>query len=457
MIIYDNTQDTIVAIASANGKGAIAIVRLSGKGSLQIANAIFEGSQLKNRMLAYGYIVDGDKKIDQVNIVYMQAPKTYTGQDIIEIYCHGSIFVAKNIVNVAIGNGARLALPGEYTKRAFLNGKIDLSQAEAVADIINATTQSANDTALNQLSGRLRQSMYTLMDMLTKCIAHIEVTVDYPHEDIEDTTIQSSLATVNKVLAYVDKAIVQSERGKIYRTGIRCAIIGQPNVGKSSLLNAILGESRAIVTSIAGTTRDTLEAHIDISGIEVIITDTAGIRKGTNDVEVIGVERAYDAASNAHIVLYVLDMSQEISDEDITLYNHIKHTPHLIVLNKGDITIKNYDNQLNKLKCNEKIIRISALKNIGISALEDEIVSLINDKDYVLPSETELSNLRHIRAITKAKESLLIAKETLTKNMPVDLAVVDIKDALYALGEITGDNVDEDVINTIFSEFCVGK
>ena len=456
---YYEKQDTIVAIATPNGKGAIAIVRLSGKDSLSVANAIFKGNPLKDRLVTYGYIIDNNTKIDEVNIVYMKAPRTYTGEDTVEIYCHGSMYVAQRVVEACVKHGAKLAMPGEFTKTAFLNGKLDLSQAEAVMDVINASTQSAKDIALNQLSGRLKNSITTLMVLLTRCIAQIEVTVDYPEEDIEDVTIDASLETVGKVLEYVNKAIAQSERGKIFKSGIRCAIVGQPNVGKSSLLNAILGESRAIVTSVAGTTRDTLEAHIDISGVEVILTDTAGIRESGDYVEKIGVDRAYEAANNAHLILFVLDMSKEIDGRDIELYNHIKHKPNVIVLNKEDVTIDNYEKQLSKLDMsdNKDIVTISASESMGINTLEEKIFELFNKDSSISAGEIELSNVRHIDAINKAQKSLLTAQETLLSRMPVDLAVVDIRDALHALGEITGENVDEDVINTIFSEFCVGK
>ena len=456
---YTDRKDTIVAIATASGKSAIAIVRLSGDDSLQIANAIFKGNPLKDRMVTYGHIVDGENKIDEVNIVYMKAPKTYTGEDTVEIYCHGSMFVVQRIVETAIKNCARLAMPGEFTKTAFLNGKLDLSQAEAVIDVINSSTKSAKDMAINQLSGRLKNSIKSLLILLTRCIAQIEVTVDYPEEDIEDVTIDHSLEIVEEILAYVNTALSQAERGKIFKSGIRCAIVGQPNVGKSSLLNAILGESRAIVTSVAGTTRDTLEAHIDIAGVEVILTDTAGIRKSDDHVEKIGVDRAYAAADNAHIVLFVLDMSKSIDTKDIELYNHIKSKPHIIVLNKEDVTIENYREQLAHLNTDhtKNIVTISASEGKGIKNLEDKIIELFNGDSDISPDEIELSNIRHIDAITRTKISLEKAKETLLARLPVDLAVVDLRDALHALGEITGENVDEEVINTIFSEFCVGK
>ena len=459
MINYNDKTDTIVAIATASGKGAIAIVRLSGKDSLSIANAIFRGAPLKNRVMTYGYIADDENMIDEVNIVYMQAPKTYTGEDTVEIFCHGSMYVAQRIVETAVKNGARLALPGEFTKTAFLNGKLDLSQAEAVIDVINSSTRSAKDMALNQLSGRLKNSITELMYLLTRCIASIEVTVDYPEEDIEDITIDQSLQTVNEVLEYVNSAIAQSERGKIFKSGIRCAIVGQPNVGKSSLMNAILGESRAIVTSVAGTTRDTLEAHIDIAGVEVILTDTAGIRESGDFVEKIGVDRAYEAAENAHLILFVLDMSKNIDKRDIELYNHINSKPHIIVLNKEDVTIPDYERQLSDFNTDhtKNIVTISASESKGIHILEDKIIELFNKDSNISPGEIELSNIRHIDAIKRAYQSLNMAKQTLTERMPVDLAVTDLRDALHALGEITGENVDEDVIDTIFSEFCVGK
>ncbi|MBN2879270.1 MAG: tRNA uridine-5-carboxymethylaminomethyl(34) synthesis GTPase MnmE [Clostridia bacterium] len=459
MINNQNYDDTIVALATAAGKSAIAIVRLSGKDSLKIARSIFKGSELNDRVMAYGHIADNENIIDEVNIVYMKAPKTYTGEDTVEIYCHGSIYIAQRIVETAVKNGARLALPGEFTKTAFLNGKLDLSQAEAVIDVINSSTKSAKDVALNQLSGRLKSSISELTSLLTKCIARIEVTVDYPEEDIEDLTIDESLETVDIVINYVKKLLLQSERGKVFKNGLRCAIVGQPNVGKSSLLNAILGESRAIVTPIAGTTRDTLETHIDISGVEVILTDTAGIRKSEDFVEKIGVDRAYQAAENAQIILFVLDMSRNISNEDIELYNNIKSKPHIIVLNKEDATITDYYMQLEELNTDNtnNIVTISASSGKGISNLEDKIIELFNEDSSLLPSEIELSNVRHIDAVHRAEKSLLMARDTLQSRVPVDMAVVDLKGALLALGEITGANVDEDVIDTIFSEFCVGK
>lgn len=458
MNIYDiKSSDSIVAIATASGKGAIAIVRMSGDDVLGVAQKIFKGKKLENRVMTYGYIVDDSKQIDEVMAVYLEGPKTYTGEDCVEIYCHGSTIATKNIVTLAIDNGARLAQPGEFTKRAFFNGRIDLSQAEAVADVINANTQSASDMALNQLSGRLKENVTKLMDILTKQIAHIEVTVDYPHEDIEEQTAMAALKDVETALVYVEKAISQSERGKIYRNGIRCTIIGQPNVGKSSLLNAILGESRAIVTATAGTTRDTLESHIDIAGIEVIITDTAGIRESNDDIEKIGVDRAYEAIKSSHLILLMLDASKPVDEKDLGLYNEIKDKPHLIVLNKADISSDEFTESIKGIDEIEDAIKTSALKSEGIDILENAIVKLIEGENGVTPAETELSNVRHIEAMKRAKRSLDIAKETLTSGMPVDLAVVDLRDALHALGEITGASVDEDVINSIFCDFCVGK
>ena len=459
MINYNDKQDTIVAIATANGKGAIAIVRLSGKDCLNIANAIFKGAPLKNRVVTYGHIVENENIIDEVNMVFMKAPKTFTGENTVEIYCHGSMFVAQQIVKAAINSGARLAMPGEFTKTAFLNGKLDLSQAEAVIDVINSSTDSAKDIALNQLSGRLKHSINELMHLLTRCIAQIEVTVDYPEEDIEDATIDQSLETVDKILDYVNKALSQSERGKIYKSGIRCAIVGQPNVGKSSLMNAILGESRAIVTDVAGTTRDTLEAHIDIDGVEVILTDTAGIRESGDFVEKIGVDRAYEAAENSHFILFVLDMSRNIDKKDIELYNHINSKPHIIVLNKEDVTIKDFEKQLTEFNTDhtKNIVIISASESKGIHFLEDKIIELFNKDSGISAEEIELSNVRHIDAIKRAQKSLMAAKETLKMRMPVDLAVTDLRDALHSMGEITGENVDENILDTIFSEFCVGK
>ena len=459
MTNYTDKKDTIVAIATASGRSALAIVRLSGMDSFKIANTIFKGNELKNRIVCYGHIIDNGSIIDEVNIVYMKSPRTYTGEDTVEIYCHGSMYVAQRIVETAVKNGARLALPGEFTKTAFLNGKLDLSQAEAVIDIINSSTKSAKDIAINQLSGRLKNSITKLIVKLTRAIAQIEVTVDYPEEDIEDITIDQSLEAVNNVLEYINNAIAQSERGKIFKSGIRCAIVGQPNVGKSSLMNAILGESRAIVTSVAGTTRDTLESHIDISGIEVILTDTAGIRESGDFVEKIGVDRAYAAAENSHLVLFVLDMSRNIDKKDVELYNHINSKPHIIVLNKEDVTLKDFEKQLSELNTDntKNIVTISASEGKGIHVLEDKMIELFNKDSDIMPGEIELSNIRHINAISKAKQSLILAKQTLEMRMPVDLAVTDLRDALHALGEITGENVDENVINTIFSEFCVGK
>lgn len=451
------STDTIAAVATAQGVGAIAIVRMSGDDVKDIMGRIFHGRPLEDHQMVYGKIVRNGEIADEVMACYMQSPRSYTGEDTVEIYCHGSIVTTRAVLQAALEQGARMAQPGEFTKRAFLNGKLDLSQAEAVADVINATTQSAVDTALNQLSGRLKQSVNQIMDVLVKQIAHIEVTVDYPQEDIEEQTAQAALHAVENALEKINHALQQADRGRIYRNGIRCAIIGQPNVGKSSLLNALLGEARAIVTPVAGTTRDTLEAHVDMGGIEVIIHDTAGIRDSGDDVERIGIQRAYGAAENAQLILMVIDSAKPVDDLDVKLYQDIRHKPHVIILSKGDLDALTTAADVSQRLGEAPVILTSANEGAGIRQLEQSIVHLIEGEDGLLPRETELSNVRHIDAMNRARAALAMAQDTLASGQPVDLAVVDLRNALDILGEITGDSVDEQIIDSIFRDFCLGK
>ncbi len=456
-------DDTIAAIATAPGEGGIGIVRISGEKSLEVAQSIFKsksGKMIKDyntRTLIYGKIVDGEKVIDEVLVAYMKGPDSYTAEDVIEINCHGGFISVKKILELILSKGVRIADAGEFTKRAFLNGRIDLSQAEAIIDVIKSKTDMAHEVAQNQLEGSLAKKIKDLRMNVTEVLAHLEVSIDFAEEDVEEITYQTleekSLELRNEIKKLYDTA----ESGKILRDGLKTVIVGKPNVGKSSLLNSILGENRAIVTDIAGTTRDVIEEFVNIKGIPLKIVDTAGIRETEDVVEKIGVEKSRESFSTADLVIMVLDASRKLSEEDMEILESIKNKKTIVLLNKVDLEAQIELEKIKEFVSSDDIIEISALKNQGIEELQDKIESMVYQGSVKNSSNLMITNSRHKDALFKAYESINDAISAIEQRMPYDFIEVDFKNIWDYLGYINGDTVREDLLDTIFANFCIGK
>ena len=451
--------DTIAAISTPLGEGAIGIVRLSGTDSFAIAQKIFKGKDLDSvasHTLNYGHIVDPDKDeiLDEVMVGAMRSPKTFTREDIIEINTHGGIAVTNEILQLVIREGARLAEPGEFTKRAFLNGRVDLTQAEAVMDIIRAKTDKAMNIAVKQLDGSLSDLINNTRQEILNTLAQVEVNIDYPeYDDVEEATTEIIREKTSEFEALLTNLLKTARRGKILREGISTAIIGRPNVGKSSLLNNLLREEKAIVTDIEGTTRDVIEEYVNINGVPLKLVDTAGIRETEDIVEQIGVERSKKALKEADLVLLVLNASEPLTDQDRQLLEISQDSNRIILLNKVDLPEKIEIDQLP-----EDYIKISVLKNQNIDQIEDRINALFFENAGLVEQDaTYLSNARHISLIEKAVESLQAVNEGLALGMPVDLLQVDLTRTWEILGEITGDAAPDELITQLFSQFCLGK
>ena len=450
-------NDIIVAISTALGKGAISIVRLSGNGCIQLVNKFFKGKDLINvdsHTINYGYIKDNDKVIDQVLISVMKAPKTYTKEDVVEINCHGGIAATNKILELMLLNGARLAEPGEFTKRAFLNGRIDLVEAEAVMDLINSKTEKARSQSVNQLEGRLTVIIRKFRQELLELLANVEVNIDYPeYEDIEVVTIDNIKDRVGNMKNNLTEIIKESENRKIIKEGINIAIVGRPNVGKSSILNKLLGENKAIVTDIAGTTRDIVEGSITLNGIELNFIDTAGIRNTEDIVEKYGVEKSIDSINKADLVIFVLNNNEELNNDDIELIDKIKDKKYITVINKKDLE-KKID--ISKYNLNN-IIYSDTVSMDGIEDLKKKIIELFNLEEI---ESNDLDIFTSTRQITLAKECLPILNDVengIKNNIPVDMVSIDIKRIWTILGEILGENYSDELIDQLFSQFCLGK
>lgn len=457
------TEDIIAAIATAPGEAGIGIVRVSGSGSLDIVEKIFSanrpGRKLSEnvRKLIYGRIYDKEQLVDEVLVSYMKAPHTFTGEDIVEINCHGGYIPVKKILALLLENGARLAEPGEFTKRAFLSGRIDLSQAEAVIDVIKAKTQTSMQIAQNQLSGSLSQEVKNFRDILTMSLAKITVAIDFPEEDEPEITYEE-LATHLHFIQQGIKTLIQSfDQGKILRDGLRTVIVGRPNVGKSSLLNAILRESRAIVTEIAGTTRDMIEEYVNIGGIPLKIVDTAGIRHTEDVVEKIGVQRSVESIESADLCIMMLDSSQKLTIEDIDILERIKEKKAIVLINKSDLTSVLSEEEIRRYIGEKPLIRISALERIGIDRLEREIEEMVYGGRLTVSNEVMITSLRHKDALEKAFSACEDALTGLNNLLPLDILETDFRNIWDYLGLITGESVSEDLLDTIFREFCIGK
>lgn len=458
-------METIAAISTATGSGGIGIIRMSGEKCFEILKKIFvtpqelDWNNIKGYTIKYGYIVNAEtkEKIDEVLVSFFKNPKSYTRENMCEINSHGGIVVERKILEQCLKNGAELAEPGEFTKRAFLNGRIDLSQAESVIELINAKSDREAHESLNQLQGELSRKINSIKSKILDIMADIEASIDYPEYDIEELTEEKTIRVLNEVREDLIKLEESFHTGKLIREGIKTAIIGQPNAGKSSLLNAILKEDRAIVSEYAGTTRDTIEEFITIKDIPLKIIDTAGIRDTDNVIEKIGVEKALKIAEDADLVIAIIDNSKELDNEDIKILDIIKNKNAIIVLNKIDKEDKKAENREEILKINKPVVKISAVTKEGIEDLYNEIIKMFNINKIEATNETVITNVRHKNQIDKAvksiKEAINVAKERQTE----DILAIYIKQTLEDLGEITGDNVSEDIINEIFSKFCLGK
>lgn len=452
-------MSTIVAISTAPGIGGIGIIRMSGKESFDILKKIFvpvSNTPEKGYSIKYGKIYDGDEIVDEVLVSYFIAPKSYTTENMCEINSHGGMVVMKRILDLCLKNGADLAEPGEFTKRAFLNGRIDLTQAEAVIDVINSKTEKEAKSSMNQLEGNLSKRIKEIRDDLISGMADIDVSIDYPEYDIEEVTnlnISDILERNRKRLEELENSF---SNGKILREGIKTAIIGRPNAGKSSLLNLLLNEERAIVTEIEGTTRDTIEEFISLGGVPFKIIDTAGIRETDDTVEKIGVQKAIDIAKDSDLIIAIFDITKKLTEEDKKILEILKDKKSIIILNKIDLNQIGVDKKIFE-KYSNNIVTISTKTQEGVPELLDMMQKLVVTEEIKNDGELLVINSRHKALVHKAIMSLEKAEETLTMGMPVDVVAIYIKEILEELGKITGETVTDDIISEIFSKFCLGK
>lgn len=459
------SRETIAAIATGMGNAGIGIVRISGENAFAVADAVFRGknkkklSETKSHTAHYGHIYDGDELVDEALVLVMKAPHTYTRENVVEIDCHGGSYVTRRVLELVIKNGARAAEPGEFTKRAFLNGRIDLAQAEAVIDIINARNGYALKNSVNMLSGKLSTAIKSLRDEMIYNIAYIEAALDDPEHISLDNFGDKLTGYVDKWINSVDKLLISVDNGKLFTEGVRTVILGKPNAGKSSLLNTLLGEERAIVTDIAGTTRDTLEEQINLHGIILKLIDTAGIRETEDIVEKLGVDKSRKFAKEADLIIYVVDSSTNLDDNDMDIISMINEGTSgnvIVLLNKSDLETRTTAEDIRRfIDC--PVISISAREQSGLDELEKKIVDMFMGGNISYNDEVMITRVRQKDALNQAKESLLLVKDGINLQMPEDLLTIDLMNAYEELGKITGEAVEEDLVNEIFSKFCMGK
>jgi len=455
-------EDTIAAIATAYGEGGIGIIRLSGEKAREILGQIFEaelpGDPI-NRRLTYGHIVDRSKDeiIDEALAVYMRGPGTYTREDVVEVNCHGSMISLRKTLELALKSGARMAEPGEFTKRAFLNGRIDLSQAEAVIDMVRARTNKGFEVSVAQLSGSLSGKVKLIRDELLAVLAHVIVNLDYPDADIEELSYQELNRSLNAILLEIRDLVETAETGMIIKEGLKTVIIGKPNVGKSSLMNALLKEARAIVTEIPGTTRDTIEEIISLKNIPIRLIDTAGIRETEDFIEKIGIAKSKESFNEADLIILILNASEELSEEDVSILSHIGEKKTIVLFNKIDLGLKLQKRHIMEQLPQAKVIETAITKNQGIEELENAIFNMVYGGRVKQEDSMLITNLRHKDLLEKAGSCLKDALEMIDMKEALDFIEVDIKRCWELLGEIIGESVNEDIIDQVFSRFCLGK
>lgn len=455
-------ENTIVAIATATGEAGIGIVRLSGENSIDIVKKIFipfdkkEIDKNSNRMMKYGHIYDQEELVDEVMTCFMFAPHTYTRENVVEIFTHGGIVCLKRVLNLCLENGAVLAEKGEFTKRAFLNGRLDLSQAEGVIDLIKAKTEFSHKSAINQLEGHLSKKIKEFREKLLDILSFVEYSINFTEDMQEELPLDNVILKTENLISDMESLLGESNKGKILKDGINVSIIGKPNVGKSSLLNRILRQERAIVTDIAGTTRDLIKEDIELAGIKLNINDTAGIRETADVVEKIGVQKSIEASENSDLNLVLFDISRELDEEDEKIINLANTTKSIGILNKVDLD-KNLNVEKLKEKINFELIEISALKNEGISKLEKSIIDMFFDGKIEIKDKALITNVRHENSLKTSLEFLKSFYGDIENMVPIDCCEVDLRRSYESLGEIIGENISENILDNIFSNFCIGK
>lgn len=457
-------EDTISAVITALGEGAVGIVRISGADALATAEKIFKSrsgkklSEYQHHTLVYGHVTDADgTMVDEVLCVYMQAPHSYTAEDVVEIQSHGGIQSLKKILALTYQNGARPAEAGEFTKRAFLNGRIDLTQAEAVMDIIRSRSEASLKLAVRQQNGQLAQELRKLRSKMLDVVINLEAVIDYPEEDIEDVTFDTVAGSIADTAAGIENLLAHAHTGKILREGLRTAIVGRPNVGKSSLLNALLKEERAIVSEYAGTTRDVIEEQLLLDGVPLVLADTAGIRKTEDYVEQIGVEKSRRLLQDAELVICVVDGSEGLTAEDEEILQSASEKPCVIIVNKSDLEIDTTLQQLQERFGIDKVMPLSARTNEGIDRFAAWLKNYVYGSEGTLSDGVYVQNARHEELLRQALQSLQDAQRAAQERLPYDCIVIDVRNAIDLLGEITGDTVQDEIINEIFARFCIGK
>ncbi|HEI6530863.1 TPA: tRNA uridine-5-carboxymethylaminomethyl(34) synthesis GTPase MnmE [Staphylococcus aureus] len=456
--------DTITSISTPMGEGAIGIVRLSGPQAVEIADKLYKGKHLLNDVpshtINYGHIIDPESKevIEEVMVSVLRAPKTFTREDIIEINCHGGILTINRVLELTMTYGARMAEPGEFTKRAFLNGRIDLSQAEAVMDFIRSKTDRASKVAMNQIEGRLSDLIKKQRQSILEILAQVEVNIDYPeYDDVEDATTEFLLEQSKEIKQEINRLLDTGAQGKIMREGLSTVIVGKPNVGKSSMLNNLIQDNKAIVTEVAGTTRDVLEEYVNVRGVPLRLVDTAGIRETEDIVEKIGVERSRKALSQADLILFVLNNNEALTQEDYTLYEVVKNEDVIVIVNKMDLEQNIVINEVKDMIGDTPLIQTSMLKQEGIDELEIQIRDLFFGGEVQNQDMTYVSNSRHISLLKQARQTIQDAIDAAESGVPMDMVQIDLTRTWEILGEIIGETASDELIDQLFSQFCLGK
>lgn len=458
-------EDTIAAIATPFGTAGIGKIRISGPKAIEVADTIFKGANdflLKNAVshtVHYGYIIEPEnkKKVDEVVSIIMKGPHSFTGQDVVEFDCHGGMVPLKKVLELILENGARLAEPGEFSKRAFLNGRIDMAQAEGIMEVINSKTEQSLDIAINHLTGKLSEKVQCIKDRVISLLAHLEASIDFPEDEIEDYDPSDVPVRVETIATEIEELLSTSKEGKIYQEGIKTVIVGKPNVGKSSLLNLLLEENRAIVTDVPGTTRDIIEEYINLRGIPLKIIDTAGIRDTKDMIEKLGVERTRDSLKGADLVLMMLDVSQGLTEADLEIYDLIKDKPTILIINKTDLPARIDEKEIDNHFPEHPVLWISIKAEEGLLQLKDTIIKEITGENINKENDVLITRVRHQNALEQALKAINNVEESLAKDLPNDFLTIDLKECLNNLGEITGETVTEDIIDRIFSDFCLGK